>query len=110
MTPLVTAADVARFSYWVVVAGSGMIGAIMAYLLLPSRLKVLGRPTVLFRSERASRDTSPLGTSPGSPGGAGSTERAADPSREARERSAEASPVRFPVQPRDRVDRGGDGS
>lgn len=104
MLPLTIIADLAQWSYWVVVAGSGVIGAIMVYLLLPSRLQILGRPTVRFRSEAAPRERVPLRMSPGSDGEARATERGADPTREARARLAEIGPIRAPSERRDRED------
>lgn len=101
--PLVAAADIVRWSYWVVIGGSGIIGVIMAYLLLPSRLQFLGR----LRVRSPSRDKDPIPISPSADqivsiasGTHGRVdERTRDPTREARDRPRVVRPGSAPMKP-----------
>lgn len=66
--------------YWTVVGGFGVLAIIMGYLLLPSRLQVLGVPTVRSGSSRPPRrDDGSLFAKP-------TAERTVEPVREAHDR------------------------
>lgn len=83
--PLVSAADLIQWSYWIVVGGSGIIGLIMAYLLLPARLQFLGRLRV--RSDDGEGDARRGGAVTLASGTHGARmERVRDPTGEARRR------------------------